>query len=218
MAETPTDYVPPELNPFFEQPKVERKTSWVVDVLQSAVIAIFVFIIIYLFIAIPNQVQGPSMQPNFLDGQLLLTNKITQLVGGTDFGRSLGLDYHRGDVIVFHKPETDRDLIKRIIGLPGETVMVLGGDLYVNGQRLKEEYIAPEVRTNPGSLATEGRMITLGPDEYFVAGDNRPNSQDSRFSEYGPIKRDWLKGKVVLRYWPPTHFGIIGTGSSEFVS
>lgn len=210
------DAIPQEQNPFFEKPKAVKRTSWVVDVLQSIVIATFICIVIYLFIAIPNQVSGPSMMPNFHDGELLLTNKITQLFGGTPFGKGLGLDYKRGDVIVFLKPSpTGKDLIKRIVGMPGETVMVLNGDVYVNGNKITEEYISPEVRTNPGTLAQEGIVITVPKDSYFVIGDNRNNSIDSRFEEYGPIKREWMKGKVVLRYLPPQAFGIIGTGKID---
>jgi signal peptidase I len=96
--------------------------------------------------------------------------------------------------------------------------MILDGDVYVNGQRAIEEYIPPEVRTNPGTFAKEGELITLGNGEYFVFGDNRNNSQDSRFLEYGPIKREWLKGRVILRYWPLSAFGIIGTGKVEFAN
>jgi len=204
-----------ENNPFFEHKQEKKKKMWLVDILQSVVIALFICILVYLFIATPNQVSGPSMQDNFHDKDLVLTNKITQWLGGSDFGKSIGLEYQRGDVIVFQKPGKP-DLIKRVIGLPGETVMVLNGHLFVNNKQIKETYLPATLRTNAGSYAKEGEIITLKSDEYFVCGDNRGNSADSRDANYGPVKREWLKGKVILRYWPLDRFGVIGTGVIEF--
>lgn len=210
------DAVTVDNNPFFEK-KVEKKQKmWLVDLLQSIVIALFICIIIYLFIATPNQVSGPSMLENFHDKELVLTNKITQWLGNSDFGKSLGLDYQRGDVVVFQKPGR-QDLIKRIIGLPGESVMVFDGRVYVNNKQIKENYLPPTLRTNAGTFAGEGEIINLAAEEYFLMGDNRGNSADSRDANYGIIKREWLKGKVILRYWPLDKFGVIGTGQIEFV-
>jgi signal peptidase I len=208
--------LPSELNPFFEQAQIEKPRMWLVDILQSVVIAMFICIIIYLFIATPNQVRGPSMRETFQSGDLVLTNKLSQWLGETDIGKQLGLNYQRGDVVVFQKPNHD-DLIKRIVGLPGETVMILNGDVYVNGKKIREDYLPPALRTVSGSFAGEGQLVTLKSDEFFVMGDNRGNSIDSRFAEYGPIKRDWLKGKVIVRYWPLYSLGTIGTGKIEFL-
>lgn len=205
-----------ENNPFFEHPKVEKKKMWLVDLLQSIVIALFICIIVYLFIATPNQVTGPSMMSNFYDKDLVLTNKITQWLGNSDIGQGIGLDYARGDVIVFQKPGRS-DLIKRIVGLPGESVMVLNGNVFVNNRQIRETYLPATLRTNAGTFAGEGQIITLKSDEYFVLGDNRGNSADSRDATYGPVKREWLKGKVILRYWPPERFGVIGSGNIEFL-
>ena len=186
-----------------------------IDLLQSIVIALFIVIVVYLFIVIPNQVSGPSMQPNFHNGELVLTSKVNQWLGNTSLGKTLGLAYQRGDVLVFQKPGHD-DLIKRIIGMPGESIMVSDCEIYVNDARIEETYIPPEFCTNSGTFATAGRKIDLLGDEYFVVGDNRNNSRDSRFLEYGPIKREWVKGKVVLRYLPLDQFGVIGSGKSTF--
>ncbi len=194
---------------------VEKKQepNFLVDILQSIVIAIFVCIVVYLFIATPNQVYGDSMEPNFSDGELLLTNRVVQWFGATDFGQSVGVNYARGDVIVFQKPGA-KDFIKRIIGMPGEKISIVEGKIYIDGQELSEEYIPPEIRTNAGSFLMEGDEVLIPDGNFFAMGDNRNNSQDSRYTEVGFISRDWIKGKVILRYWPVNLFSIIGSGES----
>lgn len=204
-------------NPFFEKEKPKAVTggilgaAWFVDLLQSVVVAVIIVIVVYLFIVIPNQVDGPSMQPNFQSGQLVLTSKVNQWLGATGLGEQLNLNYKRGDVVVFQKPD-HLDLIKRVIGLPGETVMILNCEIYINDRRVEEEYIPDEFCTNAGSYATEGKRISLEENQYFLVGDNRGNSRDSRFVDYGPIEREWIKGKVVVRYLPIQDFSIIGSG------
>jgi signal peptidase I len=202
-------------NPFLQVNEEALQGNWIVDLLQSVVIALFIVIVVYLFIVIPNQVTGPSMEPNFHNGELVLTSKVNQWLGNTEIGGTLGLAYQRGDVIVFQKPG-NLDLIKRIVGLPGESVMIADCEVYVNDVRVEETYIPSEVCTSAGSYATPGRKVTLAINEYFVLGDNRGNSRDSRYTEYGPINRDWIKGKVILRYLPLDVFGIIGSGEIIF--
>ncbi len=191
------------------------KGNWVIDLLQSIVIAFFIVIVVYLFIVIPNQVSGDSMVPNFSNQELVLTSKINQWLGGTDLGQNLNLNYKRGEVVVFQKPGKV-DLIKRVIGLPGETVMVLDCEVYVNDLRIDEEYIPDSTCTTPNNFATEGRPITIGANQYFLMGDNRENSNDSRSLDYGLIEREWIKGKVVLRYLPFDKFGVIGAGDITY--
>lgn len=208
-----------EDNPFFEKREEKRTTGGlIVDLLQSVVVALFICIVLYLFIITPNQVDGYSMCPNFEDGQLLLTNKISEWFGGTPVGKSLGLDYQKGDVVVFQKPETDiyhstKPLIKRIIATAGDKVIVKGGKVYVNGEQLAETYLPAGRRTDAGSFITEGGELTVSEGSYIVMGDNRGNSLDSRYTEVGEIKREWIQGKVILRYWPPSSFAVIGTGA-----
>lgn len=191
------------------------KNNWVVDLLQSVVIAFFIVIVVYLFIVIPNQVSGDSMIPNFSNQQLVLTSKINQWLGGTELGENLKLNYKRGEVVVFQKPGRV-DLIKRVIGLPGDTVMVLDCEVYVNDLRIEEEYIPDTTCTTPNNFATEGKLIQLDTDQYFLMGDNRENSNDSRSLDYGLVEREWIKGKVVLRYLPFDKFGVIGAGKITY--
>lgn len=173
------------------------------DMIETFVIALSIFLIVYLFIMQPHQVNGASMYPNFKDGEYLLTDKISYKTGSP----------HRGDVIVFRAPAaaqcpegTGCDFIKRIIGLPGETIEVKNNKIYVDGHPLEEKYLPPEYVTRPGPYSAQGpKTLTQG--EYFVAGDNRNHSSDSR--TWGPVDFDRIVGKVFFRYWPPGSMGFI---------
>lgn len=168
------------------------------DILESIVVALAIFVVIYLFLFQPHQVKGASMEPNFHDGEYILTNKF---------------QYHfdtpkRGDVVVFKSPQNpDIDFIKRIIGLPGETIKLEDNRYYINGVELTEPYIAEELFTYNGSYLRDGMEIVVPQDHYFVSGDNRPRSSDSR--EWGPIEKSSIIGKSQLRYWPFDRLGII---------
>ena len=140
---------------------------------------------------------GDSMRPAVLDGDIVLVNRMIY-----DASKP-----KRGDIIVF-KPngnENARSYIKRIIGLPGETVQIADGLIYIDGEVLQESY-GREVIQDPG-LAAE--PITLGEDEYFVLGDNRNQSSDSRDPSVGLIHRDEIVGRAWLRIWPLDSFGIL---------
>jgi signal peptidase I len=185
------------------------------DFLQSAVIAIAICVVVYVFIATPNQIEGESMEPTFANGEIILTNKISEWLGGSDFGKNSGLDYQRGDIVVFQKPGLD-DFIKRVIAVPGDKVAIKEGYVYVNDQKLEENYLEPSTFTRGGNFMEDGsdaREVPQG--KYFVLGDNRNNSHDSRFLDIGFINRDWLKGKVILRYWPINKFGIVKQGETN---
>jgi signal peptidase I len=115
-------------------------------------------------------------------------------------------DPQRGEVIVFHAPEsancpkgTGCDFIKRVLAVPGETVAVTNNAIIVNGTPLPEYYIPDDFETVAGEFM-RGRTITLGPNEYFAVGDNRPYSSDSR--AWGPITKDDIVGRAFFRYWP----------------
>lgn len=143
------------------------------------------------------------MVPSFESGEYVLTDKVSYRIG----------EPKRGDVVVFHAPPaancpagTGCDFIKRILGVPGDTIEVKNDAVYVNGEPLPEPYIPDEFDIMPGAF-TRDRAVTLGPDEYFVVGDNRPYSSDSR--AWGPISRRDIVGKAFFRYWPADKIGMI---------
>lgn len=139
-------------------------------------------------------VDGPSMEPNFATGQFVLVSRVNYLIG----------EPQRGDVVVFKYPNDPReDYIKRVIGTPGDTVEIRDMLVYVNGAQLDEPYINEPC--TPSSCRDQS--WELGADEYFVMGDNRNHSSDSR--AFGTVQRDLLIGEALIRYWPPQDWGII---------
>jgi len=138
------------------------------------------------------------MEPTFYSGEYILTSKITYKFRNP----------HRGDVIVFQSPKNpDIDYIKRIIGLPGDSVEVREGELYVNGQLLLENYISEKTNLWEGGYLQENIPITVPVNMLFVMGDNRPRSSDSR--EFGPIPIQDIVGEVFYRYFPTDKIGVI---------
>ena len=199
-------------NPFFYDPPEDQvKGGVIIDIMQTIVIALAIFVFVYIFLAIPNQVDGQSMEPNFYHNELLLTNKVIQFIGDKGIGDSLGYDYKRGDVVILQLPNNP-DFIKRIIAGPGDTVRVENHHVIVNDMILNEAYIPTTTRTEAGSFIADGVKVTVPADHYFVMGDNRQASKDSRSADVGFVSRDELKGKVFLRWWPLNRFGLIGTG------
>ncbi|MCA9386581.1 signal peptidase I [Candidatus Dojkabacteria bacterium] len=186
-----------------------------VDILQSIAIAVVLSIFLYVFLVTPNEVDGPSMEPNYNDGDLLFTSKLHRWFNDTTIGDTFGFNYQRGDVVVFQKPGLS-DFVKRVIAVPGDTIRIENGVYYVNGERLEEYYNLYNDLRRDGSFLREGdEAIQLGEDEYFLSGDNRNVSHDSR--ALGPIKDSWIKGKVIFRFWPLSEFGIAERGKSELV-
>lgn len=154
------------------------------------------------------------MEPTFHHGDLVITNKTVQYLGDTDFGQSRNYDYNRGDVVIVKQGNTD--LIKRVIALEGEEVEIKDNHVFINGEELDEEYLPTTVRTKlPSSefsfFRNEGSVI-VPENSYFVMGDNREHSKDSRFKEIGFISRSNIKGRVMFRYWPLADIGIIHRG------
>lgn len=177
--------------------------SFFLDIIETVVIALSVFLIVYLFFMQPHQVKGQSMVPTFEDKEYLLTDKIS-------YRRRAPL---RGEIVVFKAPEEAGcptgacDFIKRVMGVPGDQVRIDGGVVHVNGQAVDEPYLSPGVFTQSGKYLREGTTVTLGPDEYFVMGDNRNHSSDSR--AWGPIDSGAIVGRVFFRYWPPDKTGVV---------
>lgn len=177
--------------------------TFFLDIIQTVVLALSIFVIMYLFLFQPHQVRGNSMVPNFHDSEFLLTDKISYRFGEPE----------RGDVVVFKAPssepcaEEECEYIKRILGLPNEKVKIEGGTIYVNNQKINEDYLPEGLTTRAGSYFSEGETIILKEKEYFLVGDNRSYSRDGR--EFGPIKKEAFVGKAWLRYWPANKLGII---------
>lgn len=182
---------------------LKKFSSLFLDIAETVTIGASFFLIVYLFFMQPHQVNGRSMFPTFSSGDYLLTNKVTYRTG----------EPQRGDVVVFHAPPeascptgTGCDFIKRIIAVPGETIALHDNAYYVNGEPIQEEYIPADFKSLPGRFI-EGRTVTMGPNEYFVSGDNREYSSDSRV--WGPIGKEAIVGKAFFRYWPTSEIGVI---------
>ena len=149
------------------------------------VLIIIAVILIRTFIITPVRVDGASMDQTLEDGQILLLYKLANI------------DY--GDIVVLDEEKEGEIIIKRIIGMPKDTVSIKDNTVYVNGEELEEDYAYGET--------SDYEEITLGDDEYFILGDNRPISKDSRY--FGPVKEDEIIGKVIFRLWPFNKFGTI---------
>lgn len=205
------------MNPFnYNTETVPRRGGLLLDALQTIVVALAISVVVYLFLAIPNQVDGLSMYPNLQDKEILLTNKLIQILGGPNNALP-SYNYQRGDIVVFQQPDRP-DLVKRVIGLPGEKIKVENGRININGKVLIEEYLAAGLVTDPGSFLSEGLEKTVPPDSYAVFGDNRPNSKDSRSAEVGFVKREYLKGASFIRLFPLNKFGLLERGKYQEVS
>ena len=163
--------------------------------LYVAVVVGITFLIIH-YVGQRTYVSGSSMENTLSDGDNLIVDKITYRFS----------DPKRYDIIVFpYQYEDNTYFIKRIIGLPGETVQIVDGTIYINGEVLDESY-GREVMKNSGMAADP---ITLGEDEYFVLGDNRNDSTDSRDPSVGKIPRDRIIGRAWVRIWPLSKIGIL---------
>lgn len=173
------------------------------EFIEAIVFALAIFVVVYLFLFQPNQVKGSSMFPTFKDKEFILTDKISYRMG----------DPNRGDVVVFRSPKNQyQDFIKRVIGLPGDKIKIDGGKLFVNDIQVDEsEYLEPSVYTGPEAFLSEGQEITVPQDRYFVMGDNRPGSSDSR--DFGPVSKGEFVGKVFFRYYPVDRFGKINSAT-----
>lgn len=172
--------------------------DFIMDILETIAFVGSLFIVTYLFIMQPHQVKGASMENTFQSGDYILTSKIAYKFSPPK----------RGDVIVFKSPKNpDIDYIKRIIGLPGDRIMISNGEVYLNGTLLQENYIAAKTTLMEGGFMKEGVEVIVPEGYLFVMGDNRPRSSDSR--EFGFIPTTDVVGKVFFRYFPPHKTGWI---------
>ncbi len=179
------------------EPSVARAAvSWLRELTLSVVIAIVVILFLYQ----PVKVEGTSMTPGLRDQERIFINKFIY----NPLIYKLGLaDISRGDTVVFWYPgDTSKSYIKRVIGLPGDTVEIVKGTVLVNGNTLPEPYVPESARDQVSMSRT-----TIGTDQYFVLGDNRRSSNDSR--TWGQVPRSDIYGKAVFGYWPLDRLGVL---------
>jgi signal peptidase I len=163
--------------------------AWFRDLMLSVLIAMLIILFLYR----PVKVEGTSMMPNLLDQERLFINQFSYKFEGIN----------RGDTVVFWFPgDTTKSYIKRVIGLPGDTVVVKDGTVFVNGRSLREDYVPVEYRDRVSMPP-----VQIPRDEYFVLGDHRSSSNDSRM--WGLVPRNYIYGKAVFVFWPPAHVGTI---------
>src|ERR1700688_4577188 len=162
---------------------------------RDLLIAIGLALVIIVFLYQPVKVEGTSMAPLLSDQERIFINKFVYRFE----------NIHRGDVVVFWYPlHRSKSFIKRVIGLPGETVDIRHGLLYVNGQLIPEPYVPPQYTD-----VTDFGPVKVPKDSYFVMGDHRISSNDSRV--FGPVASQFIYGRAVFAYWPVDHFGSLST-------
>jgi signal peptidase I len=171
------------------QPQRSSVQTWLRDLAVSVIVSAFIIIFLYQ----PVRVEGTSMLPVLEDQDRLFINKMAYRVG----------EIHHGDVVVFLYPhDHTKSYIKRVIALPGEQVRIDHGRVFVNGKQIREKYVPPmfaDDRSQPEMRVPEG--------EYFVMGDHRSISSDSR--DFGPVDRNLIYGKAAFVYWPMDQVGVV---------
>ena len=161
------------------------------EIIQTLVLALSLFVISYLYFFQTQTVSGTSMMPNFNNSDFLIAEKVSYRMGIPK----------RGDAVVIIPPSSEPcteygcQYIKRVIGLPGEKIKVAGGKVYINNLVLLENYLPKGAITGPGYFLREGREFILSDNQYLVMGDNRPDSHDGR--DFGPINRSSIIGKIL---------------------
>ncbi len=175
--------------PALSEPESRPLRLWVRDLVFSVGISFFIITFLYQ----PVKVEGTSMLPRLEDQDRLFINKFVYRFEKIE----------RGDVVVFNYPrDPQKSYIKRVIALPGDTLLVDEGQVFVNGRKLPEPYV-PDRYRDIRSVAS----MTIPPHEYFVMGDHRSISSDSR--DFGPVERHYIYGKAEFVYWPTDQFGAV---------
>ena len=210
MTYTPQSTPGADLPAGSEPSPPRRRIGCALEIVETLVLTLVIYLVIHNFVAQPFQVEQPSMMPTVNPGEYVLIDKISPRFN----------DYQRGDIVVFQPPEGFGQggvpFIKRVIGLPGDTVSLENGHVFVTRAggspvRLDEPYIvraidggaAPTLPKDSGGTSS----WTIAAGTYFVMGDNRPESQDSRF--FGPVHRELIVGRAWLRYFPLNRVGFV---------
>lgn len=172
---------------------------FVIDFLETIAVSLIIFFFLNQFVFQPHEVNGLSMYSTFHNNDRLLTSRFSYRFGQPEYG----------DIIVFRAPgHEEYDYIKRIVGMPGDRIKLEGGNVFRNGELLDEStYLSTNVKTYGEAYLRNGEETTVPDQSYFVMGDNRDNSSDSR--NFGPVPYKNIVGKAWLRYWPPQSIGII---------
>ena len=183
--------------------KVSSSKYWlnfVWEILKIVIISLAIIIPIRYFLIQPFFVKGASMEPSYLDGDYLIIDEISYRFEKPE----------RGDVVIFRYPlDSSQFFIKRIIGLPGETVEIKDGKVFIYNQEVPDKKITLDESAYLDDVYTQGNLeITLKADEYFVLGDNRRASSDSR--KWGAVPRKNILGQTWLRAWPVSRLGVLG--------
>lgn len=216
----PGAQAPDSVAPAVPKPASESKkhgASAVREIVETLLLAFLIFVAVRA-VVLNFRVDGTSMVPNLHDREMLLVNRniyfhfdlnalLDKIPGVDRSGERIVYPFHppqRGDIIVFDPPTiSDKPYIKRVIGLPGETVTIENGSVYIDGKKLDEPYIAEGI--------TECRPkcdpVTVPKGDVYVLGDNRKNSTDSRI--FGPVSIDSIIGKALITYWPLSEFGLV---------
>jgi signal peptidase I len=209
------------LSPLIPKPTTGRGAF--LELVVIVALAIGLALLIQAFLVKPYQIPSGSMEPTLDIGQRVLVDRVSYHFGDPEIG----------DIVVFHPPEgavggspecgvqvnadreacpqpvdqeSDTNFIKRIVAGPGDTLSIKNGYPVVNGEEQKESYVRP-CGTGPGQPCNMPQTITIPDNEYFMMGDNRGSSDDSRF--WGPVPRDWIIGEAFFTYWPPDRIGFL---------
>jgi signal peptidase I len=190
-----------------EPPKDEASVRWIVELAAVVVVAILVALVLRTFVVATYSIPSGSMEPTLQIGDRILVNKLSYHLHGVD----------RSDIVVFSTPPNEAcagpqvaNLVKRVVGLPGEIISLKDGNVYINGRFLPETFLPPDIRhdTYPGpggNAYSLDHPYRVPAGDVYVMGDNRPDSCDSRF--WGPIPQSAIVGKVDMRIWPPSRIG-----------
>jgi len=176
--------------------KINKNFKELLEFIRDLIIIFVLAMFFRTFVFENTRVLGPSMEPTLHDGDLIIVNKLEYYF----------TDPERGEIIVFpYKGDPSKQYIKRIIALPGEVIDIREGKVYINGELYEEEYILEEMQLR-GDIDFP---YAIPADTYFVMGDNRNNSSDSRYQDVGTIEKDKIIGHAVIRLWPINKFGQI---------
>jgi signal peptidase I len=176
-----------------ERPKIKERDTFFREIVELLLLIAAVYTIVNLATS-RYVVDGQSMMPNFEGTEYLIVNRFEYMFTDPD----------RGDIVIFHYPlEPKRDFIKRVIGLPGEEIHIVNGQVFVNGEPLDEPYVAGLCQQS----RCQDQSWYLEEDQFFVLGDNRNYSEDS--SSFGAVDRKFIVGRAWVKYWPPSEWELI---------